>query len=225
MTALLFSVALFVPSKKGGTGEPLPLAFGKEGYQFTIEESGSGSGVTGKFQQGQPVSFRADGIEFFRQGDVLVYRTRANGSVPAPAPFRSAPHPWPVGQIRSARVPHEELAQLDKVWTNMKSKKEKGLVTLSGGLDKRPPSFSARSENRNFAVRQGRRLARCQGAGREIIKFSYASRADWAGRVDGEISKTVAISDVGSTQASGECLRRRRRYWSRLYRTRPVTGS
>ena len=99
MTALLFTVALFVPSEKGGTGEPLPLAFGKEGYQFTIEESGPGSGVTGKFQQGQPVSFRADGIDFFRQDDVLVYsdagkwqRTRT-GTL-----SDSAPHPWPVGE-------------------------------------------------------------------------------------------------------------------------------
>src|SRR5262245_19078620 len=53
------------------------------GYSFTIEEGNAGEKgtrqqVAGKYQKGQPIFFLADKIEFYKKGEVLVYKDGDN---------------------------------------------------------------------------------------------------------------------------------------------------
>ena len=83
----------------------------------------------------------------------------------------------------------------------MKSKKEKGLATLSGDLDEKAAKLLARSENRPVA-QSGKAVVWLDAKG-QVAKYQIQLRLQ--GRlggadVDGEITKTVVISNVGSTR-------------------------
>lgn len=173
-------------------------------YQFRFEESGPPSPpVEGKFQKGLPVHFRADGIEFYRAGEVLVYkdkdawqRTRT-GTLSDPLRILG-----PSAKVRAARLPHEELAQLDKFWTAVrKSKDGKGQTLLTGDLDEKGAKALARSENRPVA--QGGKAQVWLDAKGQVVRYQITIRL--LGRlgdaeVDGTATKAVAVSRVGTTK-------------------------
>src|SRR4051812_30427938 len=82
-------------------------------YRFVAREGGAGGTVEAAFQGAVPLHVKADGIEFFRQGDVLVYqdggqwrRTRT-GTLSDPLRILGAS-----AKVRGVRLPHEELARL-----------------------------------------------------------------------------------------------------------------
>src|SRR5215218_2298882 len=80
-------------------------------YRFTVQD-GSAAAVVGTYQKEAPTHFKADGIEFFRRGDVLVvkdadgWRKTRTGTLSDPLPILGAS-----ARVRAARIPHEEAAQ------------------------------------------------------------------------------------------------------------------
>src|SRR5437763_1184925 len=84
-----------------------------ESYDFTVAERpgvGAGDAVECKYRKGQPLSCKADGIAFYRQGDTLVYerggrwqRTR-QGTLSDPLRILGAS-----AKVRRVRLPHEEV--------------------------------------------------------------------------------------------------------------------
>src|SRR5947209_1351377 len=85
MTVLVADVLVCVAVPRCSAGPPAPdlaAALGRattqESYAFRVEEKTAAATpaavVEGEYQKGQPVHFRADGIEFYRKGTALVYR-------------------------------------------------------------------------------------------------------------------------------------------------------
>lgn len=180
----------------------MPLKIGGDNYEFAVVEAPLGSALIGKFQEGQAVSFRADSIDFFRRGEVLVYldggkwrRTRT-GTLSDPLRILI-----PSAKVRAVRLPHEELAQLDKFWSNVQKKDVKGLVVLSGDVNEKGAKLLARSENRAVA-QSAKAQVWLDGKGR-VTKHGIAIRLQGrlgGAEVDGESSKLVSLRGVGTTR-------------------------
>src|SRR5437763_939473 len=82
-------------------------------YTFQVDEqpgAGTGGAFSGKYVQGQPTHFQADGIDFFRQGKAIAYEQggqwRRSKTGVASDPLRVL---GAVAKVRRARLPHEEL--------------------------------------------------------------------------------------------------------------------
>ena len=161
-------------------------------YIFEVETRNSK--VDGRFRQGSPLSVRADGIEFFRQGQRLVYlqdgkwqRTRT-GTLSDPLRILG-----PTAKVQSVRVPHEELAQLSKSLKNAKKSGDLGTFILSGEFGEAEARELARSEDREVA-RGGIVSVRIENG--KVVKYQFAitlkgrrGNAD----VDGIAETTVTI--------------------------------
>ncbi|MFO0966578.1 MAG: hypothetical protein U0793_13475 [Gemmataceae bacterium] len=195
---LSISVTFFAAGADAAKG---PSDLGKAGsYEFTIQE-GPAASVAGKFHKDTPIWFKADGIEFFRKGEVLVYKDAGKwqktrtGTLSDPLRILG-----PSAKVRSARVPHEELATLEKVWIDVKKTDMKGKTVISGVFKEKGAKALARSEQR--AVAQG-------GAGRVFLDekgrlTGYEITIRLQGRlggadVDGMATKTVTLSGIGMT--------------------------
>src|SRR5690349_6654074 len=83
LLSLSLVVALgIVAAARGAADEDLAKAVKKapaDGYAFLINEDpgpGTGGATEAKYQKGKPLWVKADNIEFFRQGDVLVYKDK-----------------------------------------------------------------------------------------------------------------------------------------------------
>ena len=165
---------------------------------FVITDGGAGKGTEGKFQKGLPLQFKADGIEFFRKGDIMVYkqgdtwqRTRT-GTLSDPLRILGAS-----AKVRAARTPSEELTMLAK--TVKKATKEKASVRTTFGEDE--ARELARTEDRDLA-RNGTAKFWIDGEGR-LTKYEFTIRV--LGRrgnadVDGVVVKTVTLEAVGKTK-------------------------
>jgi len=161
-------------------------------YIFEVETRNSK--VDGRFRQGSPLFVRADGIEFFRQGQRLVYlqdgkwqRTRT-GTLSDPLRILG-----PTAKVQSVRVPHEELAQLSKSLKNAKKSGDLGTFILSGEFGEAEARELARSEDREVA-RGGIVSVRIENG--KVVKYQFAitlkgrrGNAD----VDGIAETTVTI--------------------------------
>jgi len=156
------------------SGEDLPksiqAATPMEKYGFEIENRTSK--IEGRYHRGSPLFLRADGIDFYRQGNRLVYqqdgkwhRTRT-GTLSDPLRILGA-----TAKVQSIRVPHEELAQLSKLLQNLKKSTEQGATILSGELSEAAARELARSEDRDVA-RGG--SARVWIANGKVAKYQIA---------------------------------------------------
>src|SRR5437868_290826 len=146
MIALLFLL--------GSGGSDLAKAIqelGRAGsYQFT--RTGTNAAVEGTYQKGSPVFLRADRVDFFRQGDKLVYkqgntwlRTRT-GTLSDPLAILGAS-----AKVRAARLPHEELAKLGKALTNASEAEEGGRTVYTAELGEAAARELASAEDRDLA--------------------------------------------------------------------------
>src|SRR6266851_935642 len=114
----------------------LQKAAAVESYAFKVADK-AGKTVEGTFQKDQPVFYQADKIPFYKKGDALVYKQgdewkRSKTGVESDPLLILAAS----AQVRSVRLPHEELATLAKNLKEAKKedKKESGLTVYSADL-------------------------------------------------------------------------------------------
>jgi hypothetical protein len=172
-----------------------------ERYAFTLKD-GPGSEVEATFQKGSPLHFRADRIEFFRQGDVLIYRqgdawqrTRT-GTLSDPLPILGAS-----AKVKAARAPHEELTSLAAGMTDVQKTARKDSVTYAGVLPEKVAKELARSEDRDLA-QGGSVTVRVDAKGRLTgyeVSIQVKGRRGNAD-VDGTVTRTVTVSNVGTAK-------------------------
>jgi hypothetical protein len=168
-----------------------------ESFSFSVQDN-AGPPVEAKFQKDMPLSCKADKVEFFRKGELLVYKERDNwqrtrtGTLSDPLRILG-----PSAKVRAIRLPHEELATLGK--SLAKIKKVDGVITGELGAD--AAKMLARTEDRDLA-RGGNAKLWLDKDGK-LTKYEISIRIQ--GRrgnadVDGTTTRTVAISAVGTTK-------------------------
>lgn len=170
-----------------------------ESYAFTVANA-SEKAVECKYQKGMPLSVRADGIDFFRQDQIMVYeqggvwqRTRT-GTLSDPLRILI-----PSAKVRAIRLPHEELAILSKGLKNVK----KDAMTLTGELPADAAKSLARTEDRDLA--RGGSVKLWLDAQGRLVKYETSIRVQGRrgnAEVDGTVVKTVTLSNVGMTKVN-----------------------
>jgi hypothetical protein len=203
MRHLLCIIVAFALGNAAGAGDDVAKTLrpivAAESYQFSIK-SGPGAAVEVKYQKDQPLFVEADKIEFFRKGDLLVYKTgdgwqrTRTGTLSDPLRILGAS-----AKVRAVRLPHEELAILAKAL----KKVERNERLLSGEFDADAAKALARTEDRDLA-RGGTAKLWLDADGR-LAKYEIAIRVQ--GRrgnadVDGVITTTVALANVGATKVT-----------------------
>jgi hypothetical protein len=179
----------------------LRAATGADNYAFTVRESGGGE-VEGKYQKDRPVSLRADRIDFFKKGDALVYK-QADGWHKAKTGTQSDPLVilGASAKARGTRLPHNDLAGLEKRLRGLKKAEEKGQVIYSGELTEEGAKGLAKSEDRDVA-RGGTAKVWLDDKGlpaRYEITIRLKGRRGNAD-VDGEVTRTVTLKDLGAAK-------------------------
>ena len=195
MITLLFVLAA-IGDDLAATVRPVVDA---ENYHFVVESLNSK--VDGDFQKGAPLFVRADGIDFYRQGDRLVYkqddtwqRTRT-GTLSDPLRILV-----PSAKVLSVRPPHEELAKLAKALTNLKQAEDQGKTVSSGEFGPEAAKEMARTEDRDLARGGVARLWLDKG---QVAKYQIAITVKGRrgnAEVDGVTTHTVTISNLGLTK-------------------------
>jgi hypothetical protein len=194
-------------------GKGLSAVAGKPGsmksYSFVVHDKqggATGKPVEGKYQGDQPVWFKAEGIQFFRKKDVLVYldggkwqRSRT-GTLSDPLRILG-----PSARVRKVTaLPHEELAGLAKDLTDVKKTagKAKGKAVYTGKLTAAALKKWAPTEVRGVAREGAVKVETANGA---VVGYTVTLRLK--GRlgnadVDGVSTRTVELRDVGSAKVS-----------------------
>jgi hypothetical protein len=172
-----------------------------DSYAFTVQQSGD-SAVEGKYQKDRPTSFTADRIDFFRKGDALVYKqggtwqkTKA-GTQSDPLAILAAS-----AKVRSARLPHEDLADLAKHLKNVQKVQEKARTGYRAELTEDGARALAKRADRELA-RDGTARVWLDGEGR-LARYEVTIRLKGRrgnAEVDGEATRTVTIKDVDATR-------------------------
>jgi hypothetical protein len=172
-------------------------------YTFQIEERpgrGTGGAFTGKYAQGQPTFFKADGIEFFKTGKALAYEQGGKwhrsktGTESDPLRILGA-----AAKVRRAALPHEELAGFAKNLKRVKKAQEKGQTVYSGDLTDAAVKRLAPSEFRSVA-QSGQ--AKVWVDGGQVTRYAISLRLQGrlgGAEVDGTSLRTVTLSDPGKT--------------------------
>lgn len=166
-------------------------------YRFSMQTNAGAALAT--YQKDAPLHVVADKIEFFRHGDVLVYkdagrwqRTRT-GTLSDPLRILG-----PSAKVRAVRLPHDDLSIVSKMLSNLKQADR----IVSGEFDAVAAKKLAPIEDRDLA-RGGTAKFWLDADGR-LVKYEIAIRVQ--GRrgnadVDGVITRTVALFDIGKARA------------------------
>src|SRR4051794_31707435 len=107
----LFMFALVAGSSAVHAGDDvsksLQAVVSAENYSFSVQDNAKAA-VEVKYQKGMPIWMRAEGIEFFRKGDVLVYKDgdtwqrSRTGTLSDPLRILGA-----LAKVRVIQLPHE----------------------------------------------------------------------------------------------------------------------
>lgn len=174
---------------------------GAESYVFSLKQ-GPGPGVEGTYQKGSPVHFVADRLEFYREGDTLVYRqgdtwqrTRT-GRLSDPLPILGAS-----ARVKAARLPHDELAEVAAKAGDVRKSMGKDGTVYTGTLPEKAAKELARTEDRDLA-RSGTVTIRVDAKGRVS---GYEISIELKGRrgnadVDGTVTRSVTVKDIGTAK-------------------------
>jgi hypothetical protein len=169
-----------------------------DSYAFVAKGGNPGDGVEGQYQKDKPLHVKADKMEFFRKGDLMVYkkddawhRTRT-GTLSDPLIILGAS-----AKVRDVRIPHEEIAALGKALSDV----EKADATLTGKLTEAASRDLVPKADANLA-RGGKATIWLDAQGR-ATKYEFTvqlkgqrGNAD----VDGAYTKTVTLSGLGATR-------------------------
>jgi hypothetical protein len=203
----LFTLAS--PAAKAGDDDlsnALQKAAALERYAFqTDDKPGKGAGgVEGAYQKGQPLSLKADKIDFFKAGDVLVYKhgdawTRSKrGTESDPLIVLGA-----VAKVNAVRLPHEELAELGKLLrgATKSDRMEDGCTVYVGDLTEEGAKKLAPTASQGVA-KGGTARVFVNGDG-AVVKYTLSIRLKGRqgnAEVDGTAEKTVQLRAIGSAK-------------------------
>lgn len=200
----LLAFSLLLAAGGDETSKQLRSLSAAGSYEFSIQDGGPAESVTGKFQKGAPVWFLADKIEFFRKGELLVYKQKdkwqktRTGTLSDPLVILI-----PSAKVRKARLPHEELATLDKVWAAVKASEEKEHTVLTGELTEKAAKELARTDQRGVA--QGGKAQVWLDAKGRLVKYEITIRLQGrigGAEIDGMATKLVTLGAIGATKVS-----------------------
>lgn len=207
---LAMAVLVSVPARGAdGAGAGLKAALEKTApdldvYAFEVRNgpgAGPGATVVGRFQKGRPLFCRADGIDFFRAGDRLVYRQgekwmrSRTGRESDPLRVLGAS-----AAVRGVQPPHRELPIVVEGLSKIEKRDERARAVYTGDLDEKTSRKLAPSDVRE--ITQGGTAQVWTEKGR-IVKYRYALQVK--GRlgnadVDGTRTKTVELKGLGTTK-------------------------
>src|SRR3954467_11841131 len=149
--AQLFLILVLVPAADDELATALKAVREAKSYAFTVKD-GVGTASEGTYQMGVPVRIVADGIEFYRQADVLVYRqgdawqrTRT-GTLSDPLRILGAS-----AKVKAAALPHEELGRISAGMTDVQKTAGKEGATYSAQLPAKAAKELAHAEDRDLA--------------------------------------------------------------------------
>jgi hypothetical protein len=172
------------------------------GYRFSVSSGNAAMPLEAAFQKDQPLYAKADQVEFFRKGDVLVYkqgdqwqRTRT-GTVSDPLRILGAS-----AKVKAVRLPHEELTTIAKAKIDWKKSDEKGRVIWIGNVDEGTAKLLAPIEDRGVARSAVVRIGLdAQG---QVLQYEIAIRVQGRrgnAEVDGTIRKSVSVREAGKSK-------------------------
>jgi hypothetical protein len=170
---------------------------GAESYSFSVRDN-TGLNVEARYQRGQPLFCKADGIEFYRKAEVLVYKQGENwqrtrtGTLSDPLRILGAS-----ASVRAVRLPQDELAILGKALTAVKN--AEGIVTGDFNMD--AAKKLARTADVELARGGSAKLwfDKNGGLAKYIITIRVQGKRGNAD-VDGVMTRTVTIGDVGTVR-------------------------
>jgi hypothetical protein len=169
-----------------------------DSYAFTVKGA---QGVEAAYQKGMPLAMKADGIEFFRSGAIMVvkdgeiWRRTRTGTLSDPLRILGAS-----AKVRDARPPHEELVKLQKHLKDALAADLARLVIITAKLDDAGAREAARTEDRDLARSGTVKLWIEQGklTQYEIVIRVQGKRGN--AEVAGEVKTSVIITGVGATK-------------------------
>lgn len=215
--ASLVAVAILLPlgpalgsGRSSEPGEALQAALRKaaavRAYAFRVDSPGGGAGgpVAGKYEQGQPVSLKADGVAFYKKGDTLVYeqggtwqRTK-RGTESDPLRILGAS-----ARVVGVRLPHAELAEMARGLTGApgveKGKDQSTVYTAA--LTEAGARALAPTEVRS--VTRGGRVTVRVGAGGDVVGYEVTIRVQGRlgnAEIDGARARAVTLTEVGKAR-------------------------
>jgi hypothetical protein len=200
MSTVLLALAL-TPGADDEFAQALKALSTAESYSFTVKDA-AGAQVEGTYQKGSPLHLRADRIEFFRRGDILVYRqgdswqrTRT-GTLSDPLPILGAS-----ARVKALRPPHEEVARLSAGMTDVRKTTGKEGTMYMGVLLETAAKDLVPSEDRDLA-RGGTATVRVDDKGRLTgyeVSIQVRGRRGNAD-VDGTVTRTVTVKELGTAK-------------------------
>lgn len=187
---------LIVSPVRGGDdfAKALKVVTAAESYSFTLKEGAANAVVEARYQKDQPFYLKADKIEFFRKGEVLIYKQKdvwqktRTGTLSDPLIILGAS-----AKVWAVKLPHEEVAILGKALTNIKNAD----AMITGDFDADAAKKLARTEDRDLARGGTAKLWLVDG---RLVKYEIATRVQGRrgnAEVDGIMTRIVTIGDVG----------------------------
>ncbi len=194
--------------KAGDVGK-LDMALRKtaamKNYAFQIDErggQGSGGAFKGKYEQGKPVFFMADKIEFFKQGEALAYKQgeawerSRTGRLSDPLRILGA-----AAKVRGARLPHEELVELAKSVKKVGLAKGEDSTFYVGDLEQAAARRLVPKALEGVAKEGQARI--WVGPDGQVNKYAitiHVQGRQGNAEIDGQVARTVLLSDRGTAK-------------------------
>ena len=176
-------------------------------YAFQIDErpgQGSGGMFRGSYEQGKPIFFLADKIEFFKKGETLAYKDgekwerSRTGTLSDPLRILGA-----AAKVRGARLPHEELPELAKNIKKVKSTRDQSTKsTIFAGELEQAGTKKLVPKSLEGVAKKGQAKI-WVGLDGQIHKYVLTIRVQGRqgnAEIDGEVTRTVSLSERGSTK-------------------------
>jgi hypothetical protein len=190
--------------KGGGLSAAVKKLSAAGSYAFTLggkEGAGLGGTVEVKYEKGKPLYAKAEGVEFFKKGDAAVYKQGKSwvrskrGTTSDPLRVLSA-----LARVNCVRLPHEELAGLDKLIRKGGAVKEGDQTVTTAELTPEGVKRFVPPEHRGVA-KSGTAQFWVDKRG---VLTKYAVTIRLKGRkgdveVDGMTTKVVTLQGAGAT--------------------------